>query len=75
VGISRNWAPFVVSLGTVMAPVGVSSVMLMCYGECILRVHDIVQEGVTKTIPKKKCKKGKMAVRGGLTRRRRKEKK
>ena len=36
-------------------------------------VHDIVQEGVTKTIPKKKCKKGKMAVRGGLTRRRRKE--
>jgi len=38
-------------------------------------VHDIVQEGVTKTIPKKKCKKGKMAVRGGLTRRRRKEKK
>ena len=37
-GISRNWAPFVVSLGTVTAPVGVSSVVLMCYGECILRV-------------------------------------
>ena len=31
-------------------------------------VHDIVQEAVIKTIPKeKKCKKSKMAVRGGLT--------
>ena len=31
-------------------------------------VHDIVQEAVIKTIPKKKkCKKGKMVVWGGLT--------
>ena len=30
-------------------------------------VHDIVQEAVIKTIPKKKkCKKGKMVVPGGL---------
>ena len=31
-------------------------------------VHDIVQKSVIKTIPKKKkCKKSKMAVWGGLT--------
>ena len=31
-------------------------------------VHDIVQEAVIKTMPKKKhCKQGKMAVWGGLT--------
>ena len=30
-------------------------------------VHNIVQEAVIKAIPrKKKCKKGKMVVRGGL---------
>ena len=33
-----------------------------------MKVRDIVQEAVIKTIPKKKkCKKGKMAVWGGLT--------
>ena len=32
-----------------------------------MEVHDIVQEAVIKTIPKKKkCKKGKMVVWGGL---------
>ena len=31
-------------------------------------VHDIVQEAVSKTIPKKKkCKEAKMVVSGGLT--------
>ena len=43
VGISRNWATahfliFMVSLGTVMAPVGVSFILLMCYSERILRL-------------------------------------
>ena len=42
-GISRNWATahfliLVVGLGTVMAPVGVSFSLLMCYSECILRL-------------------------------------
>ena len=33
-----------------------------------MQVHDIVQETVIKTIPKKnKCKKSKTAVWGGLT--------
>ena len=33
-----------------------------------MEVRDIVQEAVIKTIPKKKkCKKGKMVVLGGLT--------
>ena len=33
-----------------------------------MEVHNIVQEAVTKTTPKKKkCKKGKAAVRGGST--------
>ena len=41
--ISRNWATahflvFMVSLGTVMAPVGVSFSLLMCYNEHILRL-------------------------------------
>ena len=36
--------------------------------ELWMEVYDIVQEAVIKTIPKKKkCKKGKMAVWGGLT--------
>ena len=36
--------------------------------ELWMEAHDIVQETVIKTIPKKKkCKKGKMAVWGGLT--------
>ena len=36
--------------------------------ELWMEVHDIVQEAVIKTIPKKKkCKKGKMVVWGGLT--------
>ena len=31
-------------------------------------VHDIIQEAVIKTIPKKKkCQKGKMVLSGGLT--------
>ena len=33
-----------------------------------MEVHDIVQEAVTKIIlKKKKCKKAKIVVRGGLT--------
>ena len=36
--------------------------------ELWMEVHDIVQEAGIKTIPKKKkCKKGKMVVSGGLT--------
>ena len=36
--------------------------------ELWMEVHDTVQEAVIKTIPKKKkCKKGKMVVLGGLT--------
>ena len=36
--------------------------------ELWMEVHNIVQEAVTKTTPKKKkCKKGKAAVRGGST--------
>ena len=32
-----------------------------------MEVHNIVQEAVIKAVPKnKKCKKGKMVVRGGL---------
>ena len=43
VGISRNWVTahfltFMVNLGTVMAPVGVSFSVLMCYSERILRL-------------------------------------
>ena len=43
VGISRNWATahfliLMVGLGTVMAPVGVSFSLLMCYSEHILRL-------------------------------------
>ena len=43
VGISKNWATtyyltFYGGLGTVMAPVGVSFSILMCYNECILRL-------------------------------------
>ena len=39
-----------------------------------MEVHDIVQEAVIKTIPKKKkCKKGKMVVLGGLTNSQRKK--
>ena len=39
-GISRNWATahfltLMVSLGTVMASVGVSFSLLMCYSECM----------------------------------------
>jgi len=35
--------------------------------ELWMEVHNIVQEAVIKGIPKKKkCKKGKMVVRGGL---------
>ena len=35
--------------------------------ELWMEVHNIVQEAVIKAIPrKKKCKKGKMVVRGGL---------
>ena len=42
-GISRNWATThflipMVSLGTVMVPVGVSFSLLMCYRERILRL-------------------------------------
>ena len=42
-GISRNWATthfliFMVSLGTVMVPVGMSFSLLMCYSERILRL-------------------------------------
>ena len=36
--------------------------------ELWMEVHDFVQEAVIKTTPKKKkCKKGKMGVWGGLT--------
>ena len=36
--------------------------------ELWMEVHNTVQEAVIKTIPeKKKCKKGKMIVRGGPT--------
>ena len=43
VGISRNWATvhflvFIVRLATVMAAVGVSFSLLMCYSEQILRL-------------------------------------
>ena len=43
VRISRNWATahflnFMVCLGTVMMPMGVSFSLLMCYNECILRL-------------------------------------
>ena len=43
VEISRNWVTahvwsLVVGLGTVMAPLGVSRSLLVCYSECILRV-------------------------------------
>ena len=43
VGISRNWATahfliFMVGLGTVMEPVGVSFNLLMCYNVRILRL-------------------------------------
>ena len=42
--ISRNWATahfliLMVGLGTVMAPVGVSFSLLMCYSERILRLN------------------------------------
>ena len=42
-GISRNWATahfliLMVSVGTVMGPVGVSFSLLMCYSEHILRL-------------------------------------
>ena len=41
--ISMNWATahfltFMVSLGTVMVPVGVSLSLPICYNECILRL-------------------------------------
>ena len=41
--ISRNWATatfwsFMVSLGTVMVPLGVPFSLLMCYSEHILRI-------------------------------------
>ena len=41
VGISRNWATahFLILLGTVMAPVGVSFSLLMCYSERTLRLR------------------------------------
>ena len=42
-GISWNWATahfliFLVDLGTVMVPVGVSFSMMMCYSKLILRL-------------------------------------
>ena len=38
-GPPPTFLSLMVSLGTVMVPVGVSFVVLMCYSECILRVQ------------------------------------
>ena len=47
-GISQNWATihfltFMIGLGTVTVPMGVSFSLLMCYNECILRLKVSVQ--------------------------------
>ena len=56
-GISQNWATvhfltFMIGLGTVMVPMGVSFSLLMCYNECILRLKVSVQfSSVTQLCP------------------------
>ena len=36
-------------------------------GELWMEIHNIVQEAVAKTIPKKKKQEGKVVIRGGFT--------
>ena len=38
-GLPLTFEPLMVDLRTVMAPIGVSFSLLMCYNECILRLN------------------------------------